>query len=60
MATERGDVPRLSVIVGAWNAADTLATAELLLRLWPRVLAEGASGFDDVARLAASRRWVAG
>lgn len=39
-------------------AADTLATAELLLRLWPRVLAEGASRFDDVARLAASRRWA--
>jgi DNA polymerase-3 subunit epsilon len=39
-------------------AADTLATAELLLRLWPRVRAEGATTFDAVARLAASRRWV--
>jgi len=39
-------------------AADALATAELLLRLWPRMLAEGVLRFDDVARLAASRRWA--
>ena len=40
-------------------AADTLATAELLLRLWPQVLAQGEG--DDwraLARLAAQRRWL--
>lgn len=41
-------------------AADTLATAELLLRLWPRVLAEGVSDFAALSRLAASRRWAVG
>ena len=41
-------------------AADTLATAELLLRLWPRIVAERAAGFADCARIAARRRWLAG
>lgn len=39
-------------------AADTLATAELLLRLWPALQREGASGFGACRRLAASRRWL--
>jgi len=40
-------------------AADTLATAELLLKLWPSVLAQRKG--DDwraLARLAAQRRWL--
>ncbi len=40
-------------------ASDTLATAELLLRLWPQVLAQREG--DDwraLARLAAQRRWL--
>ncbi len=42
-------------------AADTLATAELLLRLGPRLAAEiGAGGFAAAQRLAAQRRWVGG
>ncbi|MCU0967500.1 MAG: 3'-5' exonuclease [Rubrivivax sp.] len=40
-------------------AADALATAELLLRLWPRLAAEGATDAAAMARLAATRRWVA-
>ena len=40
-------------------AADTLATAELLLRLTPRLNAEiGRGGFAAAQRLAAQRRWV--
>jgi DNA polymerase-3 subunit epsilon len=39
-------------------AADTLATAELLLRLWPRLRAEGATDGPGLAKLAAARRWV--
>lgn len=40
-------------------AADTLATAELLLKLWPRVL-EQRQGDDwrALARLAGQRRWL--
>ena len=40
-------------------AADTLATAELLLKLWPQVLAQR-SGDDwrALSRLAAQRRWL--
>jgi DNA polymerase-3 subunit epsilon len=40
-------------------AADTLATAELLLKLWPRVI-EQREGDDwcALARLAAQRRWL--
>lgn len=42
-------------------AADTLATAELLLRLWPAMRAQGVEpGFGALARLAAQRRWVPG
>jgi DNA polymerase-3 subunit epsilon len=40
-------------------AADTLATAELLLRLWPAAAAEGARGYADGVRIAARRRWIA-
>jgi DNA polymerase-3 subunit epsilon len=41
-------------------AADTLATAELLLKLWPAVLREtrGANGFAAVRDLAARRKWL--
>lgn len=38
--------------------ADTLATAELLLRLWPRLRAERATTIDAALALAAQRRWV--
>ncbi len=42
-------------------AADTLATAELLLRLVPRLQTEiGGAGFSAAQRLAAQRRWVSG
>lgn len=40
-------------------AADALATAELLLQLWPAARAEGVTGFRGLARLAARRRWLA-
>jgi DNA polymerase III subunit epsilon len=39
-------------------AADTLATAELLLHLWPAARAEGVASFRGLARLAARRRWL--
>jgi len=40
-------------------AADTLATAELLLRLWPALRAElGPPRFAATASLAAQRRWL--
>lgn len=40
-------------------AADTLATAELLLRLWPQVLAQKqGDDWRTLARLAAQRRWL--
>jgi DNA polymerase-3 subunit epsilon len=38
--------------------ADALATAELLLQLLPAARADGVSGFRDLARLAARRRWL--
>jgi DNA polymerase III subunit epsilon len=42
-------------------AADTLATAELLLKLWPALLAElPRPAFKAVAALAAQRRWMPG
>lgn len=42
-------------------AADTLATAELLQKLWPALLAQLPSpDFHAVAGLAAQRRWVSG
>jgi DNA polymerase-3 subunit epsilon len=40
-------------------AADTLATAELLLKLWPAVRAHGGGdGWASLRRLAAHRRWL--
>lgn len=39
-------------------SADTLATAELLLRLWPRIALEGGR-WRDLVRLAGRRRWLA-
>lgn len=40
-------------------AADTLATAELLLKLWPGVVAQrAAGGWRPLARLAANSRWL--
>ncbi len=38
--------------------ADTLATAELLLRLWPGLQREGATDAVALSKLAAARRWV--
>jgi DNA polymerase-3 subunit epsilon len=40
-------------------AADALATAELLQRLWPAIAATGASDFAALQRLAGQRRWLA-
>jgi DNA polymerase-3 subunit epsilon len=40
-------------------AADALATAELLLRLWPALHRQGARTAGDLHRLASDRRWVA-
>ena len=40
-------------------AADTLATAELLLRLWPQVVGQNeGNDWRALARLAAQRRWL--
>lgn len=39
-------------------AADTLATAELLLRLWPLARAQRCAGFAALQRLAKSQRWL--
>lgn len=41
-------------------AADALATAELLLHLWPLMRAEAATSIDAAVALAARRRWLAG
>lgn len=41
-------------------AADALATAELLLMLWPRAAAQAGPGFAAQQRLAAQRRWIGG
>jgi DNA polymerase III subunit epsilon len=41
-------------------AADAMATAELLLRLWPRLQHERATNIDAAIELAAQRRWVRG
>ncbi|MFO1325870.1 MAG: 3'-5' exonuclease [Rubrivivax sp.] len=50
----------IRVAVRHQAAADTWATAELLQRLWPLALAQGCdAGFGALARLAASRRWLA-
>lgn len=48
----------IRVAVRHQAAADALATAELLQRLWPRAQAEGAADFAALARLAAQRRWL--
>jgi DNA polymerase-3 subunit epsilon len=40
-------------------ASDALATAELLLRLWPQLRSEGATDGPALAKLAAARRWLA-
>ena len=39
-------------------AADTLATAELLLRLWPLARAQRCADFAALQRLAQSQRWL--
>ncbi len=41
-------------------AADTLATAELLLRLWPRLRREGVRDAASLRRLAERARWLPG
>ena len=41
-------------------AADALATAELLLRLWPRLRREGGGRIGTLMRLADARRWIEG
>lgn len=49
----------IEVAVRHQAAADTLATAELLLRLWPAVTAlRTAAGFRGLLELAAQRRWL--
>jgi DNA polymerase-3 subunit epsilon len=40
-------------------AADTLATAELLLRLWPAARAQRSTTFAQLRELADQRRWLA-
>lgn len=39
-------------------AADTLATGELLLRLWPAARAQRCTTFAQMSRLAEQRRWL--
>jgi DNA polymerase-3 subunit epsilon len=38
--------------------ADTLATAELLLHLWPKLRQQGGGRYEALAKLAQSRRWL--
>jgi DNA polymerase-3 subunit epsilon len=40
-------------------AADTLATAELLLRLWPMARAQRCDSFEGLAALTKHQRWLA-
>lgn len=40
-------------------SADALATAELMLRIWPRVAQQGTQ-WRDLERLASHRRWISG
>lgn len=40
-------------------AADALATAELLLRLWPAARTQRCTALNDLRRLAGQRRWLA-
>ncbi len=39
-------------------AADTLATAELLLRLWPAARAAHCASFNGLSELARQQRWL--
>lgn len=39
-------------------AADTMATAELLLRLWPALQARRETRFAELRRMAAQRKWL--
>ncbi|MGQ3051503.1 MAG: 3'-5' exonuclease [Roseateles sp.] len=39
-------------------AADTLATAELLLRLWPALQARGETRFNDLVTISHAGRWL--
>jgi DNA polymerase-3 subunit epsilon len=49
----------ISCAVRHQAAADTMATAELLLKLWPRLATQlRERNFRTVSRLAAQRRWV--
>ncbi|MBK9133653.1 MAG: 3'-5' exonuclease [Betaproteobacteria bacterium] len=49
----------IEVAVRHQAAADTLATAELMLRLWPAIVAQHAgAGFRGLVELAAQRRWL--
>jgi DNA polymerase-3 subunit epsilon len=48
----------IPVVVRHQAAADTLATAELLLRLWPALQRAGMRDFADARRLEAGRRWL--
>lgn len=41
-------------------AADSLASAELWLRLWPSLQHAGVRNFTDCARVATGRRWLGG
>jgi DNA polymerase-3 subunit epsilon len=41
-------------------AADTLATAELLLQLWPLARREGVDDYASLQRLTARQRWLPG
>lgn len=51
----------ITVAVRHQAAADTLATAELLLRLWPAIQTQRAApGFAGLVDLAAQRRWLGG
>jgi DNA polymerase III subunit epsilon len=50
----------ISCAVRHQAASDALATAELMLALWPGVLAQRVTpDWDGLARLAAQRRWLA-
>jgi DNA polymerase-3 subunit epsilon len=51
---------RITCIARHQAAADALATAELLLKLWPQALREmrGNASFAAARRLAAQRRWL--
>jgi DNA polymerase-3 subunit epsilon len=41
-------------------AADTLATAELLLRLWPRAREQGCANWEGLVALDRQQRWLQG